>query len=125
MTLAFDHQRPIYIQLMEYLYYQICQGERPPESRLPSVRDFALETGVNPNTASRAYMELEREGIVESRRGQGTFVTGSRETIASLKRRLAEEQTAGYIQQMKQLGLEHDDCRQLIENLRKELCDEN
>jgi GntR family transcriptional regulator len=46
-----------------------------PGDALPSVRQLAADLGINPNTVKQAYRELEREGLVHVRRGQGTFVT--------------------------------------------------
>lgn len=51
-----------------------------PDAALPSVRQLAADLRVNPNTVAQAYRELEREGVVYVRRGQGTFVLGSAAT---------------------------------------------
>lgn len=65
---------PVYIQLKEGLKLLILQGVYTPEMRLPTVRQMAVELKVNSNTVARAYSELEREGIISSRQGRGTFV---------------------------------------------------
>ena len=52
-------------------------GHLRPDDPLPSVRQLAVELRVNPNTVSQAYRELERHGVVQVRRGQGTYVRGS------------------------------------------------
>ena len=53
----------------------IVSKELKAGEKLPSVRDMGIKYSVNPNTIQRTYSELEREGILETRRGQGTFVT--------------------------------------------------
>jgi GntR family transcriptional regulator len=67
-------QRPIYVQIMDEVRRSLVVGSLAPDDPLPSVRQLASELRVNPNTVSQAYRELERQGVVEARRGSGTFV---------------------------------------------------
>ena len=66
--------RPIYLQIMDEIRRAIVLGTLRPEDALPSVRQLAVDLRVNPNTVAQAYRELERDGVVYVRRGQGTFV---------------------------------------------------
>ena len=66
--------RPLYLQIMDEVRRALVVGALRPEDPLPSVRELASELVVNPRTVSQAYRELEREGVVYVRRGQGTFV---------------------------------------------------
>jgi GntR family transcriptional regulator len=68
-------RRPIYVQIMDEVRRGRVLGMLPPGAALPSVRQLAADLGVNPNTVKQAYHELEREGVVETRRGQGTFMS--------------------------------------------------
>lgn len=76
MLVAIDPADPrsIYIQIVDEVRRAVVLGHLKPEDPLPSVRQLAVELRVNPNTVSQAYRELERSGIVEVRRGQGTYV---------------------------------------------------
>ena len=65
---------PVYAQLCEQLMAAVARGSLRRGEQLPSVRDVSAELGINPNTVNRAYAELERDGVVETRRGRGTFV---------------------------------------------------
>jgi GntR family transcriptional regulator len=65
---------PIYLQIIEKVRNGIVSGALGPDEELPSVRALAGQHLINPNTVARAYMELEREGLVEKRRGAGTYV---------------------------------------------------
>lgn len=65
---------PIYVQLKQEIKYAIASGRYPPGSRLPTVRQLAVALRVNPNTVSRVYSELEKEGLLATRQGKGTFV---------------------------------------------------
>lgn len=70
-----DDPRPIYVQIMDEVRRARVLGLLGAEDPLPSVRQMAAELRVNPNTVQQAYRELEREGLVYVRRGQGTFLT--------------------------------------------------
>jgi GntR family transcriptional regulator len=65
---------PLYAQLGEQVLAAVARGDLRRGDRLPSVRDVAGELALNPLTVNRAYAELEREGVLETRRGLGTFV---------------------------------------------------
>jgi GntR family transcriptional regulator len=67
--------RPLYLQIMDEVRRAISVGTLRAEDPLPSVRELASELVVNPRTVLQAYQELEREGVVYVRRGQGTFVS--------------------------------------------------
>ena len=67
--------RPIYVQIMDEVRRARVLGLVGPEDALPSVRQLAMELRVNPNTVQQAYRELEREGVVYVRRGQGTYLS--------------------------------------------------
>jgi GntR family transcriptional regulator len=68
---------PLGLQLVQNLRSQIESGGLRPGDRLPSVRDAAVAAGVNVNTVRAAYGRLEREGLVSSEQGRGTFVARS------------------------------------------------
>lgn len=65
---------PIYRQLTEQIREGIARGRLAAEQRLPSVRDLSRQLVINPNTVARAYTELEREGVLNTRAGLGVFV---------------------------------------------------
>ncbi len=66
--------RPLYVQIVDEVRRAILRRSLRPEDPLPSVRELARDLRINPNTVQQAYRELEREGLVYVRRGQGTFV---------------------------------------------------
>lgn len=66
--------RPVYVQIMDEVRRALVVGTLGPDMALPSVRQLAADLRVNPNTVAQAYRELERLGVVYTRRGQGTFV---------------------------------------------------
>lgn len=65
---------PIYQQLVDGVKKAVARGILAPGDKLPSVRELAGRIAINPNTIAKAYQEMEREGIIETLRGRGTFV---------------------------------------------------
>ena len=117
---TFREDTPIYTQLCEFLTMAIVSGELQPGQRLTTVRELAAETGVNPNTAQRAVAELERRGLVYSRRTVGRFVTEDAERIESERQALAEEHGRAFLAAMEKLGFNRIQTVMLLEKLRAE-----
>ncbi len=85
---------PIYRQIMDGVRYSVAGGTLSAGDRLPSVRDMATSLGVNPTTIQKAYGELEHLGVIETRRGQGTFVADVPPAVDEAERRAALEREA-------------------------------
>lgn len=102
---TFTNLKPIYLQLAQRFYRDICRGEIRAGDKLPSIREAATEFGINPNTVQRTYTDLEREGIVYKKKGQGSFVTADEEQIQELRKRLVSEEIQFFLLRMKELGL--------------------
>ena len=105
MEWKLDSTRPIYSQIIEKVELDIIAGRYRPGQQLPSVRDLALTAGVNPNTMQRALSELERSGLLESRRTSGRFITEDTGMITEIRNSLAEEQIADFLEKMRELGI--------------------
>lgn len=75
MLWKFQDDTPIYLQIVEQVKAKIAAGTWKAGEKLPSVRELAVEAGVNPNTMQKALAELEREGILYSQRTAGRFVS--------------------------------------------------
>lgn len=109
MVEEFQASKPIYMQIADKINQQIIRGELLPGNKLPSVREMAVQSGVNPNTIQRTYSELERMEIVETRRGQGTFVTENEGMLHQLKLRMQMDIIESFVKNMKELGLTEED----------------
>lgn len=116
MAERFDTAVPIYLQLCERIKNQIIRGEMDIGQRLPSVRDLAIDSGVNPNTVQRAYRELEDKGIVEKRRGQGTFVTENRDVLQRMREQQKDRHISGFVHEMGAMGFTE---AEMLEGLRR------
>lgn len=77
MTIQVNRQSgtPLYLQIVDQVQYLIATGGLQPGERLPSIRQLAVDLGVNRNTVAHAYKELNREGVISTRQGRGTFVS--------------------------------------------------
>ena len=104
IVLDYQDRRPLYEQVEEKFRNLILIGALEPGSRMPSVRQLAMELSINPNTIQRAYTELERNGFIYSVKGRGSFV-GSISRLREQKRRELEEKVAGLAAEAKSLGM--------------------
>lgn len=104
MGKEFQASKPIYMQIVDKINQQIVRKELKPGDKLPSVREMAVQSGVNPNTIQRTYTELERMAIVETKRGQGTFVVDNEKVIQELKLHLQIEMISTFVNNMRELG---------------------
>jgi GntR family transcriptional regulator len=85
---------PIYRQLTTQFREGVARGKLQPDQRLPSVRDLSRTLVVNPNTVAKAYTELERQGLVNTRPGLGVFVARPKDEFTREVRRQRLEQAA-------------------------------
>lgn len=114
MAWELDSKRSIYLQLVEIILKKIVTGIYPLGSKLDSVRDLAVEAGVNPNTMQRALAELETTGIITTQRTSGKFVTDNPEVIERIRSDFAQQTTKKYLNEMKELGLDGNQVIELI-----------
>ncbi len=118
--MKFNNNLPIYIQIMDYIKEKIAAGELGEGEKLPSVRELSTKLKVNPNTIQRSYQELEREDLVFTQRGMGTFVTEDENKIKELKNDMAFNMINNFIKDMKTLGFTIEDMVKLINENEKE-----
>src|SRR5215510_8545980 len=91
MTLSFPlnpaDPMPLYAQLTRAIRFAVTTGKLRIGDQLPTVRQLAVDLRINANTVARVYTELERHGVVETRRGVGTFVTARPNEATSRRER--------------------------------------
>ena len=116
ITLNYRDSRPIYEQIQEGLKRLIVTGAIASGERLPSVRTFATQLSINPNTIQRAYNELEREGYCYSVPGKGSFVTDNADT-GEKRRKELRDRLCGLVAELKFLGASEAELVELVKSV--------
>lgn len=112
---------PIYRQIQDQILHGIASGQLGPGEQLPTIRSLAVELSVNPNTVIKAYMELERAGVVTTEQGSGTFI-GPRlpsPLRAAERRAKLESLCSEFLAEAARYGFTVDDVVSAIEALGK------
>lgn len=116
MQVNFDASKPIYEQIIDQVKKMLVRKELTPGDKLPSQRDMAREIEVNPNTIQRAYREMEVLGLVETRRGKGTFLKEDEGMVIDIKKEMAKDAASKFIKEMQSLGYSVEEIVECIKN---------
>ena len=108
--MKFDNNIPIYIQLVEEIKKEIISGRILPGDRLSSVREYALEMKVNPNTMQKALQELENLNLIYTERTNGKFVTTDKRLIDKYRKEYALNLSNKYFVDMKSIGFTKEEA---------------
>lgn len=114
LNLNFDLDQPIYLQIIDEIKRAIVRGELVPGAKIPSQRELAQQIKVNPNTVQKAYQEMERIRLVETLRGQGTFICNEPELLKSIRTDMAKKALEIFISDVKSLGFGSEDIREMV-----------
>lgn len=102
--MEFDVNRPIYLQIYDTICDQVLSGALVPDGRIPSVREYGAQLGVNPNTTMRTYEKLTTDGIIYNKRGLGFFISqDAREKVLEYKKTEFVNETVPKIRRQLQL----------------------
>jgi len=112
--MKFNPTIPIYLQIMDNIKSDIVTGVLARGERIESVRTLSEKFGVNLNTMQRACSELEREQVITTQRGVGSFVTENEEIISKLKLEMSSEMVTDFLQGMNRLGFNKNDIFEII-----------
>ena len=114
MEWKIDDRFPIWSQLTEQLEAYISSGGFKPGEKLPSVRDFASEAGVNPNTMQRALSELEGRGLIVTNRTAGRTVTEDADRIKSVRQGILRRRIEDFLDSIEELGIKDSELESLL-----------
>ncbi|MFK4762308.1 GntR family transcriptional regulator [Microbacterium sp. ZW T5_45] len=109
-----DDSRPIWAQLVDEFRRRIVAGEWPAGARVPSVRELALDLGVNPNTVQKALGEIDRLGLTATERTAGRFVTADDGTVAGGRAALAESAADRFAAEAHGIGMTLVEATELL-----------
>jgi DNA-binding transcriptional regulator YhcF (GntR family) len=115
MDPIFDDNQPIYLQIKQRICASILRGDYQPGDKLPGIVEMAMEFKVNHNTIQRVYMELMRDSIAISRRGEGTFVTQDTTILQKLETELEGYLLENFIREMQRLGHQADELTDILD----------
>jgi GntR family transcriptional regulator len=108
---------PIYLQIIEQVKRSIALGVLQAGEQLPTVKQLAMDLTVNPNTVARAYRELERDQVIETAPGRGSFVRANGVTESpKVAAEIAGDALDVALREAKSVGLERDEVRRLFED---------
>jgi GntR family transcriptional regulator len=97
---------PIYLQIVNQVKYLVASGRLSPGEEIPPMRVLAEELLVNPNTIARAYLELERAGIVTKRHGMGTYIAEASRPLPQRERmKILRERVDALVTEARHLGV--------------------
>lgn len=122
IVLDYKSNKPIYEQIIEQMKFHVMKGYLKPGDAIPSVRKLALELKITPGTVSKAYQELERQQIIETIRGKGTFIAGEIQLkpdearLIEIQKRLQTD-----IMELKMMGYDKRMIVDLIKGLYEEM----
>ena len=121
MKLKIASDRPVYLQLIEQIQRAVLNGEYPPGSKFPTVRELAAQAGVNPNTMQKALQALEQSGLlcVENRTA-GRVVTSDEALIRHLCGSEAQQTAQRFCREMAQMGKTAEETIELVRQCEKE-----
>ena len=119
IVLDYQDRRPLYEQVTEKFRTLIYQGVLPADSRIPSVRQLAMELSINPNTIQRAYMTLEQEGLIYPVKGKGNFVADTQKIQEKSKENFRQE-FFGLVSKGNHTGFEEEELIALVQRVYKE-----
>ncbi len=106
--MEFNSNKSIYLQICDAICEQILSEELQPDGRIPSVREYGAEIGVNPNTVMRSYEKLTGDGIIYNKRGIGYFISpDAKEIVLNGQRKdFIENELPHIVKRAKLLGID-------------------
>ena len=112
----FDERSPIYEQIVTQFCRGLIRGELQLAQRIPSIRELAMQLKVNTNTVQRAYQEMERRGLIYSKRGTGYFIAEGENMVQEIKTEMVKDTVERFIDEMRALGYDDSQIKAEIVN---------
>lgn len=109
VTISQADRRPMYLQIIEQIRHRVALGDWRPGQEIPSIRALAVAAQVSVITVKRAYLELEREGVIVTRQGKGSFISDSVDLSATLRQQELDQHLSAAAAIGRDLGLTPDE----------------
>lgn len=120
MKWEFKNGIPIYLQIIAQIKVMIASGELRAGSKIPPVREMAVEAGVNPNTMQRALTQLEQEGLLYTQRTAGRFVSEDENVMKELRKAMSEQYIADMFHNLEKMGMDKQEIIAAVKDYEKD-----
>src|SRR5690606_2193677 len=105
LKITFNKRDPVYVQVMQHFKEQIASGKYEPGQEIPSRRELANQLKINPNTAQRAYKEMEEAGLIFTEGNNPSRITKDEQVLRNLRTELIEEAVDTFIAAVKPVNI--------------------
>ena len=109
MNSHFNNREPVYVQVIRSFKEQIATGELQPGQEIPSRRELASLMGINPNTAQRAYKEMEEQGLIHTERNFPSKITTNDAVLSAVREELINEAVEVFVSSVHSIQLPLDE----------------
>lgn len=116
MQINFNNRDPVYVQVVRYFKEQIARGILEPGEQIPSRRELASLLKINPNTAQRAYKEMEDEGLIKTEKNLPSRITSDRTIIQSVRNELISEAVEVFVSSMQSINVSLEEAINLVKD---------
>lgn len=114
MNVNFNNRDPVYLQIVRYFKEKIAVGELMPGEEIPSRRELANRMKVNPNTAQRAYKEMEEQGLIYTEKNHPSKITTDKKALGKVRDELLVEAVDMFVTSVRSINVPVDELLDLI-----------
>lgn len=115
MNVNFNNRDPVYLQVVRYFKEQIAIGELAPGEEIPSRRELANQIKINPNTAQRAYKEMEEQGLIHTERNHPSKITSNEKVLGKVREELLEQAVDDFVASVRSINVPIEELLRLVE----------
>lgn len=120
ILIDYKSRKPIYEQIIDNMKQLVVSGALKRDEQIPSVRQLAQELAINPNTIQKAYGELERQGVIYSLKGRGSFVGSSLQELRNIQQNERLEELAALSKELYRLQVPQEELYLVIQQVYKQ-----
>jgi GntR family transcriptional regulator len=121
ITISLSDPRPLYLQVMEQITRRVAVGDLLPGAELPSIRELAADLKISVITIKRAYLELERDGVIVTRQGKGSVIAEKPGLASSIQERELKEHLEQAVNLGVLLGLSKTELQRRVADVYEQL----
>ncbi|WP_404451029.1 GntR family transcriptional regulator [Virgibacillus necropolis] len=115
MNVNFNNRDPVYLQVVRSFKEQIAIGELAPGEEIPSRRELANRIKINPNTAQRAYKEMEEQGLIHTERNHPSKITSDEKILGKVREELLEQAVDDFVASVRSINVPIEELLRLVE----------